>query len=46
MKTYNYFYFGNPITKAQFLTSVPEDWENEVDEFGEYSFGGYRAIER
>jgi hypothetical protein len=46
MKKYNYFYFGTLITKSAFLASVPENWENKVDEFGEYSFGGYRAIER
>jgi hypothetical protein len=46
MKTYNYFYDGTAITKAQFLAAVPENWESEVDEFGEYSFGYYRAVQR
>jgi hypothetical protein len=44
MKTYNYFYDGTSITKAQFLAAVPENWESEVDEYGEYSYGYYRAI--
>lgn len=42
---YNYFYYGQPISKSQFVTNVPENWENEVNN-GEYSFGGYRAIYR
>ena len=43
MKTYNYFYNGQPIPKSQFL-SVPENWEEEVEN-GEYSWGYYRATE-
>jgi hypothetical protein len=46
MKTYNYFYDGQPISKYQFLKSVPEDWEKYVDEFGHYSCGYYSAEER
>lgn len=46
MKTYNYFYYGQAIQKSQFLENVPENWEEDVDEYGEYSWGGYRAIER
>jgi hypothetical protein len=46
MKTYNYFYDGQPITKKQFLAAVPENWESEVDELGEYSYGYYRAVQR
>lgn len=45
MKKYNYFYYGSAITKKQFLSAVPEDWENHVVN-GVYSWGGYRAIER
>ena len=44
MKTYNYYYSGTPIIKAQFLKAVPENWENEVEN-GEYSWGYYRAVE-
>lgn len=44
--TYNYFYYGQPITKKEFLANVPGNWESEVDENGEYSFGGYTAIAR
>lgn len=43
MKKYNYFYNGTPITKAQFLTAVPNNWESEVVDC-EYSWGYYRAI--
>jgi hypothetical protein len=45
MKKYNYFYDGQPITKAEFISVVPENWENEVRD-GKYSWGYYRAIER
>ena len=44
MKKYNYFYDSKPITKEQFMQSVPEDWENEIEN-GEYSWGYYRAVE-
>lgn len=44
-KEYNYFYYGTPIFKAQFIANVPENWESEINEYGEYSYGGYRAIE-
>ena len=43
MKRYNYFYNGIAISKAQFLSNVPEGWENDVEN-GEYSHGYYRAI--
>jgi len=46
MKTYNYFYYGEPITKINFLKNVHKNWESEVNEFGEYSSGGFRAVER
>jgi hypothetical protein len=46
MKKYNYFYNGQPIIKSQFLASVPENWEDDLDEYGEYSNGYYRAIPR
>ena len=45
MKTYNYYYNGQVISKENFLSNVPENWENEVDEYGEYSYGYYRATE-
>ena len=44
MGKYNYFYNNRPISKSQFLQSVPENWEGEV-ELGEYSWGYYNAIE-
>ena len=39
----NYFYNGTPISKKNFLNSVPENWKDEINENGEYSFGYYRA---
>lgn len=44
MKKYNYYYCGTPITKNQFISNVPENWEIEVVD-GEYSYGYYRASE-
>jgi hypothetical protein len=44
MKKYNYFYYGQPIPKSQFISEVPNWWKEEVID-GEYSFGGFRAIE-
>jgi hypothetical protein len=43
--TYNYFYYGQPIAKSTFTDNVPSGWQSEILN-GEYSFGGYRAIER
>lgn len=43
MKKYNYYYNGKPITKNQFISNVPENWESELIA-GEFSWGYYRAI--
>jgi hypothetical protein len=43
-KVYRYTYDKQPISKAQFLSVVPTNWESEVVD-GEYSWGYYRAIE-
>ena len=40
---YNYFYYGTPILKSQFEKEVPYDWQDNLDEDGDYSFGGYDA---
>jgi hypothetical protein len=45
-KKFNFFYYGRPIPRAEFLKSVPDNWQEEVDEYGCYSWGGYRAVER
>ncbi len=45
-KRFNYFYNGVAIPKSQFIESVPSNWKSELDEYGEYSYGYYRAIER
>ena len=44
MKKFNFFYNGQAITKSQFLSEVPENWESELVD-GEYSWGYYRAVE-
>lgn len=44
-KRYNYFYYGRSIPRANFEKAVPENWEDEVNEYGCYSWGGYEAIE-
>ena len=46
MKSYNYYYAGTPITKKDFEADVPADWENDVDEFGTYHWGLYKAQEK
>lgn len=45
MKRYNYYYDLLPITKAMFIKHVPEGWEIEVDEYGVYSYGLWKACE-
>jgi len=45
MKTYIYSYDGLPITKDQFEKNVPKNWEKDVNEFGVYSYGYYKAKE-
>jgi hypothetical protein len=42
--TYNYFRGKQPIQKSEFLANVPENWEEQVDEFGEFSWGYFKAI--
>ena len=44
-KKYNYYYYGRPIPRAEFIKSVPSSWQDEVDEYGTYSWRGYRAID-
>ena len=40
---FNFFYDGTPIPKAEFLFQVPITWIYDIDEYGEYSWGYYRA---
>ena len=42
-KKFNYFYYGMPIQKSEFLKAVPENWQDEVVN-GSFSWGGYRAV--
>jgi hypothetical protein len=41
---FNYYYYGTPITRAEFEANVPTEWRSQVKDFT-YSFGGYRADE-
>ena len=43
-KRFNYYYHNTPIRKQHFLSTVPSNWQQEVNEYGEYSYGGYKAI--
>lgn len=45
-KHYNYFKDGTAITKKAFLENVPENWQEEIDQYSEYSSGYFRAVER
>jgi hypothetical protein len=44
MRKFNYFREGIAITKKQFEQNVPMDWEKNLDKYGEYSSGYFRAI--
>jgi hypothetical protein len=46
MKKYNYTHNGQIISKAIFITGVPMNWEKEVNEYGEYSYGYFKATLR
>ena len=46
MNNYNYTHNGQPISKAIFITGVPMNWEKEVNEYGEYSYGYFKATLR
>ena len=45
MKTrrFNYFYNGEAIPKRNFTNNVPENWEKDLDQYGNYSDGYYSA---
>ena len=45
MKKFNYYYNNQTISKDTFENSVPENWQENINE-GEYSYGYYRAIAR
>lgn len=42
MKNYAFYYDKMPISKNHFLANVPENWEEEIEDFT-YSYGYYRA---
>jgi hypothetical protein len=41
---FNYFENGQSITKKQFEANVPSDWQENLNNFGEYSWGYFRAV--
>jgi hypothetical protein len=43
---FNYFNNGVAITKSQFESVVPSDWQNNLNEYGEYSYGYFKAISK
>ena len=46
MNNYNYTHNGQTISKSIFITGVPINWENELNEYGEYSYGYFKATLR
>ena len=42
----NYFYNGQAISRDQFLSGVPANWQDDLDELGNYSYGYFTAIKR
>jgi hypothetical protein len=42
--SFNYFNNGVAITKSQFESVIPSDWQNNLNEYGEYSYGYFRAV--
>jgi hypothetical protein len=43
MRTHNYFYNNQSISKKEFESRVPNDWMENLDEYGNYSHGYYSA---
>jgi hypothetical protein len=45
MKTFNYYYGNQPITKSEFERNVPENWQEQIENY-EFSYGYFKAVER
>jgi hypothetical protein len=45
MKTFNYYYGNQPITKSEFERNVPENWREQIENY-EFSYGYFKAVER
>jgi hypothetical protein len=45
MKAFNYYYGNQPITKSEFERNVPENWQEQIENF-EFSYGYFKAVER
>lgn len=45
-KQFNYFKNGVAITKQQFESVVPENWQENLDDYGDFHYGYYSAILR
>jgi hypothetical protein len=44
MKRFNFFYYNTSITKSEFNKKVPKNWQDNLNEYNEYSYGGFKAI--
>ena len=42
-KKFNYRYDGQAIRGSEFKKNVPKNWQDELDEYGCYSYGYYSA---
>lgn len=42
---YNFYYDSMPITRTQFESVVPSDWEDNLEN-EEYSWGYYKAVKK
>ncbi|MDD4700566.1 MAG: hypothetical protein PHV07_10025 [Oscillospiraceae bacterium] len=42
-KRFNYRYDGQAIRKDEFEKHVPENWQDQLDQYGYYSYGYYSA---
>ena len=44
MKKFKFTYYGRAIKKTQFEKEVPTNWQESLNEYDEFSWGGYKAI--
>ena len=44
MKKFRFTYYGRAIQRTQFEKEVPNDWQENINEHGEFCWGGYKAI--
>lgn len=44
MEKFRFTYYGRTIPKAQFIKNIPDNWKENLNEYGEFSWGGYKAV--